>query len=204
MSSEHTSHKEVERLPNGTVGARDVAALNSYTEYSPSQTGLHILTQARLPEGGRRRENTEIYDVGRYFTLTGNHLTGTPHTIEQRPTEQPQVYQRLAPREHATPLPVFSQSQADSDVLEKAQRARNGHGFTALYRGDIGGFRSKSEADFTLVLRLLYWCNDDIEQVRRLFERSGLYNEKTNTARGETDYLGRTIQNALRKRQKHT
>ncbi len=108
-----------------------VSSLNSYTEYSPSETGLHILTQARLPERGRRRENTEIYAVGRYFTLTGNHLTGTPRTIEQRQTEQLQVYQRLVPREQATPIPVFSQSQADADVLEKAQTCQK---WSRLYR----------------------------------------------------------------------
>ena len=114
-----------------------------------------------------------------------------------------QVYERLAPREQAIPLPVFPHSQADADVLEKARRAKNGQDFTALYRGNMSGFRSKSEADFTLVLRLLYWCNDDVGQVRRLFERSGLYDEKTNTPRW-ADYLGRTIQNALRKRQRYT
>ena len=68
---------------------------------------------------------------------------------------------------------------SDETALKKAQNARNGECFTNLYRGTATGFRSKSEADFHLVLRLLYWTNDDVEQVKRLFRRSGLYDEKT-------------------------
>lgn len=85
-----------------------------------------------VPDVLEKTENTEIYDSGRYFTLTGNHLPGTPRTIEQRQSEQMQVYERLAPRDPTTPLPGFSQTQADAEVLEKAQRARNGQDFTTL------------------------------------------------------------------------
>jgi putative DNA primase/helicase len=101
-----------------------------------------------------------------------------------------QLYARLAPREHVHTNTVFSHSQADTEVLEKASHARNGQNFTALYRGDTSGYRSKSEADFVLVLRLLYWCNDDIVQVRRLFIQSGLYDPvKTESPRGDSTYL---------------
>jgi hypothetical protein len=54
-----------------------------------------------------------------------------------------QVYTRLASQEQTALSHVFSHSQADEHVLDKAQKARNGQSFTALYRGDIGGFRSK-------------------------------------------------------------
>ena len=43
----------------------------SYTELSPSGTGLHTLIKAVLPSG-RRFGNCEIYGQGRYFTITGN------------------------------------------------------------------------------------------------------------------------------------
>src|SRR5713226_4970810 len=71
------------------------------------------------------------------------------------------------------------------------------------WNGDISGYKSKSEADFTLALLLLYWTNDDLAQTRRLFQQSGLYDpEKTDRLTGEHSYLDVTIYNALKKRSK--
>jgi hypothetical protein len=61
-----------------------VKALNSYTEVSPSGTGLHVLARGSLPPGGRRRGAVEMYDAGRFFTVTGRHVPGTPWTLEER------------------------------------------------------------------------------------------------------------------------
>lgn len=51
--------------------AEIVDTVQSYTELSPSGTGLHILCLGRLPEGRRRRGNVEMYQAGRFFTVTG-------------------------------------------------------------------------------------------------------------------------------------
>lgn len=48
--------------------------LNSYTEISPSGTGIHIICKGSLPEGPRRRGHIEMYDCGRYFTVTGKEV----------------------------------------------------------------------------------------------------------------------------------
>src|SRR5215218_8405761 len=48
--------------------------LDSYAEISPSGTGVHILVRARLPESRNRKGRFEVYDRGRYFTVTGRHL----------------------------------------------------------------------------------------------------------------------------------
>ncbi len=146
-----------------------------------------------------------MYSKERYFTLTTHHLKGSPDTIEERQHQLDSLYtqvtQQQPPREHS----VFVRSQPDSDILAKAEKAKNGASFTALYNGSITGFRSKSEADFTLILRLLYWTNDDIEQTKRLFRQYGLYDpEKTESSRGDSTYLDVTIQNAFKKRQRHT
>ena len=42
-------------------------ALNSYTEVSPSGTGLHIFIRARKPGGKSCKGGLEMYDKGRYF-----------------------------------------------------------------------------------------------------------------------------------------
>lgn len=55
---------------------------NSYTEVSPSGTGIHILGKAKLHDMAHKvEENTaigtcekELYESGRYFTVTGHQL----------------------------------------------------------------------------------------------------------------------------------
>lgn len=79
-------------------------SLDSYTEYSPSGKGLHILVALSAPDGMKLNKNKltakklleeygdnfepkfpeqeiEFYTDGRYFTFTGNHLTDTPDDI---------------------------------------------------------------------------------------------------------------------------
>lgn len=46
--------------------------LNSYTELSPSGTGLHIICKGKLPGKAVKRPHAEMYDCGRYFTVTGD------------------------------------------------------------------------------------------------------------------------------------
>src|SRR5256886_4968534 len=54
-----------------------ITSLSSYTEYSPSKLGVHILTQATLPGAGRKIGHVEMYAEGRFFTLTTDHVPGT-------------------------------------------------------------------------------------------------------------------------------
>src|SRR3989440_7086878 len=195
-----------------------ITSLSSYTEYSPSKLGVHILTQATLPGAGRKIGHFEMYAEGRFFTLTPDHVPGTPTTIEDRQQQQTSLYTSLVgelPPSRSTEntrgsgagsgdtLARSAPTRSDEEVLEKARSARNSTRFQALWSGDISGYRSKSEADFTLVLYLLYWTNDDLAQTRRLFQQSGLYDpEKTDRMTGEHSYLDVTIYNALRKRNK--
>jgi hypothetical protein len=49
---------------------------NSYTEWSPSGTGVHIICRGPHLETGFRKDGIEVYSHGRYFTMTGNNLEG--------------------------------------------------------------------------------------------------------------------------------
>jgi putative DNA primase/helicase len=60
-----------------------VDRLDSYTEVSPSGTGVHIIVKAKVPPGGNRRDVEwrpgvpgviEMYDHARFFTMTGQRL----------------------------------------------------------------------------------------------------------------------------------
>ena len=73
-----------------------ITALNSYTEISPSGTGLHIIALGTLPPGWRKRGGIELYDRARFFTMTGDHLPGTPTTIEERTEAIAALHARLS------------------------------------------------------------------------------------------------------------
>jgi len=52
-----------------------IKEVGSYTEISPSGTGVHILIKGELPPGRRRKDKVEMYDRGRYFCMTGDRYS---------------------------------------------------------------------------------------------------------------------------------
>lgn len=55
---------------------------NSYTEYSPSKTGYHIIVKGEIPRAkGSGKDGIEIYTQGRWFTITGDKIPGFPLKI---------------------------------------------------------------------------------------------------------------------------
>lgn len=73
-----------------SVQAQDIIArLNSYTEYSPSGTGVHILCFGSFPRGARNDDiGLEMYSEGRFFTLTG-HRYGDQYKMAKKADSQP-------------------------------------------------------------------------------------------------------------------
>ena len=65
-----------------------IKALDSYGEISPSGKGVHVLgigTKGPDQTGTNcRKLGVEVYDKTHYFTVTGNHIQGTPKTINER------------------------------------------------------------------------------------------------------------------------
>jgi hypothetical protein len=91
------------RLPQPSDGeiapwAQEIVdAIASYNEISPSGTGLRIFVYGVLPPYGRRIGQIECYCDGRYLTLTGHHLPGTPRTVERGQERIDVVHARLFP-----------------------------------------------------------------------------------------------------------
>jgi putative DNA primase/helicase len=73
-----------------------VQELTSYTEASPSGTGLHVLAYGKLP-GKCIHTAIEIYGQDRFTTITTDYLAGTPTTIEHRHEALEVLYRRFAP-----------------------------------------------------------------------------------------------------------
>lgn len=70
---------------------------NSYAEFSPSGSGIKIFLATRWRPGpgakqGLKRSNIELYFSERYFTVTGNHVPGTPVSINDCTDQIQQLY----------------------------------------------------------------------------------------------------------------
>ena len=172
-----------------------VNAINSYTEISPSGTGLHIIAKGTLPPGRRRKGGSEAYEELRYFTFTGNILPGTPATIEERTAALAEFHRiYLAdPEPKPTPLmPRGSGTLGDLDLIQRARAARNGHKFSKLFDGDFSDYPSQSEGDLALVSGIAFWT-PDADQIDRIFRMSGLVRRKWH----REDYRDSTIEKAL-------
>lgn len=87
-----------------------VATMNSYTEISPSGTGVKIWVQGTIPTSVKTPQ-IEIYSLARYFTVTGQHFDSTPTTIRNVNGALTRLYESIKaessttiaqPRAHAT------------------------------------------------------------------------------------------------------
>src|SRR5437870_5454332 len=140
--------------------SRVIRYLDSYTEITPSMAGLRIYVRASLPQGGRKKATNggkgaiELYDNARYFTVTGEHLEGTPLTIEERQRELAKLHADLFEKKHTKKKEggeaKKNQKLTDDDIVKKAMSARNGVKFQKLWNGDMSEYGSQSEADLAL------------------------------------------------------
>lgn len=180
-----------------------VDTVNSYTEITPSNEGLRIFARGTLPPSGRKRGDFEIYENGRYLTVTGRHLEGTPLTVETRELEIRRVHRDVWPDqgkpvgERPQPKPV---ALDDQDLLRAAESASNGQKFAALWSGSTVGYPSQSEADMALCDLLAFWTGGDAGRMDSLFRSSGLFRPKWDERHygGGQTYGDHTIEEALR------
>jgi putative DNA primase/helicase len=134
---------------------------------------------------GGNKGGIEMYDSSRYFTMTGEHLDGTPMVIEDRSSELKKLHSffftasKKDRRPHEISRPTHPVDASDEKILEKARQAVNGSRFERLWRGDWqDSYPSQSEADLALCNMLAYWSGGDAGRVDSLFRRSGLMRPK--------------------------
>ena len=183
----------------GGIVAEFVYALQSYAELSPSGKGIHIICRGSLPKGGRKRGCVEMYDTGRFFTVTGNSFGGYSEIRENTEAIKPMhekylggakvepVQRALCPAE----LPATA-----SEVLELARKAKNGDKFSALYSGNISEYNSASEADMALCSMLAFWTGRNTALMDEIFRSSGLMRDKWDRRQSGSTYGAFTIAKA--------
>ena len=195
-----------------------LSRLGGYQEVSQSGNGVKDILRGTLKreflgtaETGRQFKNipsagmaTEVYHCRRFFFLTGNG-TGEPNetqaVIDSVSADLLAMKAAMHPNNVTQRRAGFPASEShttvlsDEMVLEKIRHSRQAVKFDALWNGEMGAYQSWSEADMALTSILMWWCNNDVTQVQRLFEQSGL---ATREKWDREDYRLRTLSKAER------
>ena len=173
--------------------------ISTYAEISPSKTGLHFIGKGEVPGERKRYKNLEIYDKDRFFTVTGNVIKDRDRNkVINIDSELKPLYEKYMPKinkisaENKT-SPTLTFYKGEQDILEKlfdrGYFSYTGEDLRRVYYGNYESyFNSRSEADFFMLQRLLYYTAD-VEQSISFMENSGLKREKWYKRRGNTDYI---------------
>ena len=204
-----------------------VKLMDSYTEYSPSGEGLHILFKlqdvealARELFGATQGKNNqaqgiELYLGGRFFTFTGN-VYGEEKPIQERTQQVREVHAKYFTEKakESVKESVFHSSTGGirnwvyrpvttKDIWEIMFSGKNEAKIQKLYQGDTSDYGGdNSRADMALCQYLAYYTHDNPSQMDAMFRESGLYREKWDEkhySNGET-YGQHIINEAIRLR----
>lgn len=184
--------------------AQDIMdTMDSYTEFSPSGTGIHILFYGQVNPGKEfykknPKNGVEIYSKTRYFTFTGRALNGK--NVEERTAQVQQIQLKYMLREDKSKTSGAKNKSSgglinlsDSEIIKIATMAKNGRAFQKLWSGDFSDYNSQSEADFALCNILSFYTGADESRIDCLFRQSGLYRDKWE----REDYRNNTIRAAI-------
>ncbi len=150
----------------------------------------------------------EIWNTGKYVMLTGEYVTRCDsmksktkqmkRVIEQYFPEKPKVESGENLHHQAVPKMVTTSNQTAADVIQIAERSRNGELFRALMRGDTSAHNGDdSAADLALCNLLAFYTRKDADLMDQIFRSSGLMRPKWDTRRGTSTYGQQTIQRAI-------
>lgn len=191
-----------------------IARADTYTEVSPSGTGLHLYFELEdaLELTANRHGNFEAYTSGRYFTVTAKpygkvkevrvidemeaisllSIIGYPWGREEKATaNQAEISSKLA----VVPAPALTSGE-DATLWAHIFASRNGSEVEALHNGDLSRHKNDhSAADMSLLAHLAFWTGRDSVRMERMWMESPLgRREKTQT---RPDYRSRSLAQAV-------
>jgi putative DNA primase/helicase len=153
--------------------------LQSYTELSPSESGLHIWIKGEKPEWmGTKKNGFEVYGgTCSFLTVTGNtfHQTAAPIVENQKMIDYIAA-KHFKEDDEAAEDATSENGLTDNEVL---QIALQNDMTKKLFSGDFSDYKTdskndQSKADFALCYDLAK-ITKDAAQIERLFMKSGLY-----------------------------
>jgi predicted P-loop ATPase len=198
-------NKDTKEIEHDKITAIEtlIEQADTYTEISPSGTGLHLFLALANPFTPivNKKSPFEIYTSGRFFTVTNNPFDGDKPV---RLVTMPELESILSiigyPWGKTTSLETISETASnlsDGDILNKMFSSKNGEKIKALYNGDLSQHNGDhSLADSALCSHLAFWTGGNRDSIERLWVSSPLGNrEKTK----RKDYIKSTIDHTLSK-----
>jgi len=161
-----------------------VMECDSYTEFSPSHTGVHILMTGTPNCPNARRlmcgnGHVDIFATNGYLTLTGKPVPGYEGKPLRPGTDVVQaIFDRIQPFSHAI------RNILDHRIMRDL--------WAGKWQKHYG---SQSEADLALLGFIARYVDYEPKLIEKLFNQSGLCREKW---REREDYRRRSIQKVLR------
>ncbi|MGN1457409.1 MAG: phage/plasmid primase, P4 family [Acutalibacteraceae bacterium] len=194
-----------------------IQTMDTYTELSPSGTGLHIIYKGKNHPTDWKKKKTdalgkgvdlEMYQEQRYFRVTGNQY-GDYSAVCEAESMAELVYNtyfsKTEDKPVVTPTPDIqplsdcgnSQSLSDDRIIELA--SKNNRSFSSLYSGNTANYSNDdSKADAALCSILAFYTKDTT-QIDRIFRKSGLMRDKWDRPTAGSTYGKITIDYALSK-----
>lgn len=142
---------------------------NSYSEYSPSKTGVHIIVRnTSRTKVSVKKAGVEAYSCDKYFTVSGFGINGE----QVNDVNVPELLDS-----YFTKSGAFVVNKVTS-IVKQISESGNGDKFLQLWHGNWREeYNSQSEADMALCSILAFWTENK-EQVDQLFRISKLFREK--------------------------
>lgn len=196
--------------------ARIVRDFATYTEISPSGTGLHLFCRGAIAGDWHKRGGVEIYADKRFSTITGLRLADSPGDVMPvngpleslyASIEPPPITKKTRDRDGDLSAPGLSPKKrvigalSDDEVIRRAAACSYGPKFAALMAGDAAAYYpdtspdgvDASAAELALCGYLAFWCGNDEAQIDRIVRTSKLLRPKWDRRLGKETYGARTI-----------
>lgn len=188
-----------------------VTDADTYTEISPSGTGLHLYLALTEPLAllANRHSPFEAYTSGRFFTFSENAYGKSKREVRFVSNEEASKLLGIIGypwhvSEHVFDQPVeligdtlFSDF-SDEELLERMFSAKNGETIRELYEGNLTAYKDDaSRADSALLSHLAFWSQRHSFQMERVWLASPL--GKREKTQNRDDYRKRSIANAIKK-----
>ncbi|MGG0360364.1 phage/plasmid primase, P4 family [Bacillus tropicus] len=164
-----------------------IDTLDSYTEFSPSEKGIHIIIKGSLPQSvlGTGRKNTkhglEIYSYGRFFTFTGNRENS--NDVYDRTDELAEVFEQYfddSDIQGRVNLAEFEKDEikiSNEALWERMFRSKNGDEIRSMYNGNLIN-DDHSATDLALCNHLAFWTGKSATRMDAMFRETSLFRDK--------------------------
>jgi putative DNA primase/helicase len=196
---------EINRYKTGdhedNIVSEFIEMMGSYAEYSVSGTGIHVIAKGKLPVGGRRKGNVEMYDSGRFFAMTGNIASEYRTVVDDDYGHVRYLHNKYIAKSEVSerkPIPEQTVDIPEDEIIRIACNSKNGMRFKLFLDGGWEQFyNSQSEADMAFANDLAFWTNRDFHKMDSIFRNSSLYRSKWDEKRSNSTYGADTLNKAI-------